>query len=93
MSKAVRIMSYEEQAKAWTKNHAQLYEVLMLPIEVVRMLEENAYIGGCKNTEAYFISSYPLPEDTVLFQKGVEEGRRLEREDRKDDNLPRYYGD
>ena len=23
----------------------------------------------------------PMPEDTVLFQKGVEEGRRLERED------------
>lgn len=26
-------------------------------------------------------SQMPMPEDTVLFQKGVEEGRRLERED------------
>lgn len=24
---------------------------------------------------------YPMPEDTVLFNKGVEEGRRLEKED------------
>ena len=35
-----------------------------------------------------FISSiptedYPMPEDTVIFQKGVAEGRRLEREDAK----------
>ena len=26
---------------------------------------------------------YPMPEDTVIFQKGVAEGRRLEREDAK----------
>ena len=24
---------------------------------------------------------FPMPEDTVIFQKGVAEGRRLERED------------
>ena len=24
---------------------------------------------------------YPMPEDTILFNKGVEEGRRLEKED------------
>lgn len=26
----------------------------------------------------------PMPEDTVLFNKGVEEGRRLEKEDEKE---------
>ena len=43
-------------------------------------------------------SQTPMPEDTVIFMKGVEEGRRLEREEReenkrKEDELPRYYGD
>ena len=27
------------------------------------------------------IMSYPMPEDTVLFNMGVEEGRRLEKEE------------
>ena len=29
--------------------------------------------------------SCPMPEDTILFKKGVEEGRRLEREDMKNE--------
>lgn len=51
--------------------------------------KERAFIAGAKWME----SQMPMPEDTVIFMKGVEEGRRLEREDRNDDNLPRYYGD
>lgn len=44
------------------------------------------------------LKEMPMPEDTVIFMKGVAEGRRLEREDReenkrKEDELPRYYGD
>lgn len=55
--------------------------------------EERAFIAGAKWME----SQMPMPEDTVIFMKGVEEGRRLEREDRNDDKLPRltkdyYYG-
>ena len=34
----------------------------------------------------------PLPEDTVLFQKGVEEGRRLEREDIMKDAVEKTVG-
>lgn len=49
---------------------------------------ENAFIAGAK----WMANQMPMPEDTVIFMKGVEEGRRLEREDRNDDNLPRYYG-
>ena len=37
----------------------------------------NAYIAGYKLHEA----NTPLPEDTVLFNKGVEEGKRLMREE------------
>lgn len=51
--------------------------------------KERAFIAGAKWME----SQMPMPEDTVIFMKGVAEGRRLEREDRNDDNLPRYYGD
>jgi hypothetical protein len=51
--------------------------------------KERAFIAGAKWME----SRMPMPDDTVIFMKGVEEGRRLEREDRNDDNLPRYYGD
>ncbi|MBO4718996.1 MAG: hypothetical protein J5658_03880 [Prevotella sp.] len=48
-----------------------------------------AYQYGLR-TIRNFISSlptedYPMPEDTVIFQKGVAEGRRLEREEQKPD--------
>lgn len=36
---------------------------------------------GYEQAEKDLAMSYPLPEDTVLFQKGVEEGRRLEKDD------------
>lgn len=39
------------------------------------------YIKGYEQAEKDLGMSYPLPEDTVLFQKGVEEGRRLEKDD------------
>lgn len=39
------------------------------------------YYWGYKDAEKGLAMSSPLPEDTVLFQKGVEEGRRLERDD------------
>lgn len=50
---------------------------------------KEGFIAGAKWME----SQMPMPEDTVIFMKGVKEGRRLEREDRNDDKLPRYYGD
>lgn len=62
--------------------------------EMMSGLAERAFIAGAKWME----SQMPMPEDTVIFMKGVEEGRRLEREDReenkrKEDELPRFYGD
>lgn len=48
---------------------------------------------GFKVGAEWMESQTPMPEDTVIFMKGVAEGRRLEREDRNDDNLPRFYGD
>jgi hypothetical protein len=35
-----------------------------------------------------YVSGMPMPEDTILFQKGVEEGRRLEREEMR----LKFYG-
>lgn len=39
------------------------------------------YIKGYEQAEKDLAMSYPMPEDTTIFQKGVAEGRRLERED------------
>lgn len=55
---------------------------------------EYAFIAGAEWQK----SQTPMPEDTVIFMKGVAEGRRLEREEReenkrKEDELPRFYGD
>lgn len=55
---------------------------------------EYAFIAGAEWQK----SQMPMPEDTVIFMKGVAEGRRLEREEReenkrKEDELPRFYGD
>ena len=55
---------------------------------------EYAFIAGAK----WMDKQMPMPEDTVIFMKGVAEGRRLEREEReenkrKEDELPRFYGD
>ena len=44
-------MTYEEQAKEFTKAHEQFYEPQILPSTIARQLEENAYACGCKNTE------------------------------------------
>ena len=42
---------------------------------------EFAYRDGIIAGAEWQASQMPMPEDTVLFQKGVAEGRRLERED------------
>lgn len=39
------------------------------------------FIAGAVWQANRLLKGSPLPEDTVLFQKGVEEGRRLEKED------------
>lgn len=41
----------------------------------------DAFIAGAKWQAEQLLKSSPLPEDTLIFRKGVEEGRRLERED------------
>lgn len=41
----------------------------------------DAFIAGAEWQARQLLKSSPLPEDTLIFRKGVEEGRRLERED------------
>lgn len=48
-----------------------LYEYPYLPIA------EQKFIEGAKWQAEQLLKSSPLPEDTVLFNKGVEEGKRL----------------
>ena len=77
--------SLEEAAEdSWV-----LYEYRETPQGLYSSCYRDGFIAGAKWME----SQMPMPEDTVIFMKGVEEGRRLEREDRNDDNLPRFYGD
>jgi hypothetical protein len=69
---------------------ADEYAISLTPCDQQEELNYfNSFIAGAKWME----SQMPMPEDTVIFMKGVAEGRRLEREDRNDDKLPRYYGD
>ena len=69
---------------------ADEYAISLTPCDQQEELNYfNSFIAGAKWME----SQMPMPEDTVIFMKGVAEGRRLEREDRNDDNLPRFYGD
>ena len=42
---------------------------------------EEAYRKGYSDGQKVLAQSYPIPEDTVLFQNGVKEGRRLEKQD------------
>lgn len=57
----------EEAAVNWICNHKYL-EVLYV---------KDAFIAGAKWQAEQLLKSSPLPEDTVLFNKGVEEGKRL----------------
>lgn len=41
------------------------------------------FIAGAKWQAKQLLKGSPLPEDTVLFQKGVEEGRRLEKDEHR----------
>lgn len=66
-----------EDLEEAAKNYA------ILPMDVgdgracIDKKKEKAFIAGAKWME----SQMPMPEDTVIFMKGVAEGRRLERED------------
>ena len=65
--------SLEEAAETHVKNKYCLTKLLGTEIrEAV-----NDFIAGAEWQK----SQMPMPEDTILFQKGVAEGRRLERED------------
>ena len=65
--------SLEEAAETHVKNKYSLTKLLGAEIrEAV-----NDFIAGAE----WQASQMPMPEDTVLFNKGVAEGRRLERED------------
>lgn len=50
------------------------------------------FIAGAKWQKGQLLKGSPLPEDTVLFQKGVEEGRRLEMEDIMKDAVEKTVG-
>ena len=46
-------------------------------------IAEAAFIVGAEWQANQLLKGFPLPEDTVLFQKGVEEGRRLEKDEHR----------
>lgn len=52
-----------------------------LPITIGRYYEDRDLLAFIDSLPEEKCKDSPLPEDTVLFQKGVEEGRRLERDD------------
>ena len=61
----------EEAAVNWICSHKN-GEVLYV---------KDAFIAGAKWQAEQLLKSSPLSEDTVLFNKGVEEGKRLMMED------------
>lgn len=49
-----------------------------------KVLLTSLFIAGAKWQAEQLLKSSPLPEDTVLFNKGVEEGKRLAEEEQAD---------
>lgn len=74
--------SLEEEAEEWAENEA--YGKSNAEFEMAY----KGFIAGWKCRD----DQMPMPEDTVLFNKGVAEGRRLEREDMLKDAVETYYG-
>ena len=60
---------------------AKLFGYMSQDVEFKENVE--SFIAGAE----WQASQMPMPEDTVLFQKGVTEGRRLEREDMMKDSV------
>ena len=91
VNKEINIQTLEETAENYRRKsyNAAIIPQFDGPTNEYGGSIKEAFIAGAKWME----SQMPMPEDTVIFMKDVEEGRRLEREDRNDDNLPRYYGD
>lgn len=46
-----------------------------------RRIAERAYLAGADWQAERLLKASPMPEDTVIFQKGIEEGKRLMMED------------
>lgn len=89
------IQTLEEAAENYRRKsyNAEMIPPLDGPTNEYGGSVKDAFIAGAEWME----NQMPMPEDTVIFMKGIEEGRRLEREDRNDDKLPRltkdyYYG-
>ena len=61
----------KDAAVRWNaKNGLQVSELINRDIR-------DAFIAGAEWQARQLLKGYPLPEDTVLFHKGVEEGKRL----------------
>ena len=58
-----------------------LYEYRETPQGLYSSCYLDGFIAGAKWQANQLLKGSPLPEDTVLFQKGVEEGKRLMMED------------
>lgn len=79
-----QISDIDNAAREYAENHYSEWEETWYDYNGYNVEPENdklelidAFIAGAK----WQAEHAPLPEDTVLFQKGVEEGRRLEMED------------
>ena len=73
--------SLEEAATTYAWEHQEAHTNEVGEIEFDYGPRYSAFIAGAE----WQASQMPMPEDTVLFQKGVAEGRRLEREDMRKD--------
>jgi len=67
---------------AWLKSiKPQNSNNISITPERLKELRDRSFEDGRKAGIVEMAKSMPMPEDTVLFQKGVKEGRRLEREE------------
>lgn len=70
----------EEKPSEDLEEAADEYAISLTPCDQQEELNYfNSFIAGAE----WMRSQMPMPEDTVIFMKGVEEGRGLEREDSK----------
>lgn len=79
----------EEKPSENLKEAAEEYAYRGIPDEIKQNVKPIAdeiikqFIAGAEWQANQLLKGSPLPEDTVLFQKGVEEGRRLEKDEHR----------
>lgn len=71
----------EEAADKYSNENAYMDVSFCVEPIYIGHKTEKAFIAGAEWQAERLLKGSPMPEDTVIFQKGIEEGKRLMMED------------